>query len=82
LASDGRAVGNAIVMLSGDALVTPLSVRTTSFGSYRFSGLRAGVTYVVSVSSERFTFTAPSRVVNLSDNVYDADFVADLPGGN
>jgi hypothetical protein len=40
-------------------------------------GLRTGETYVVTVNSQRFTFSAPSRVISLIDNVADADFVAE-----
>jgi hypothetical protein len=45
---------------------------TSSFGSYSFSGLQSGETYVITVISERFAFSAPSRVIMLGDNVVNA----------
>lgn len=36
----------------------------------------SGETYVLTVNSKSFTFQVPSRVINLNDNVTDADFTA------
>ena len=59
------------------ALNEPLVVTTGSFGYFSVDGLTAGETYVVTVNSQRYTFSVPSRVYNLVDNITDADFVAD-----
>ena len=40
-------------------------------------GLRPGETYVVTVNSQRYTFTMPSQVIHLVDNLTDVNFVAD-----
>jgi hypothetical protein len=77
LSADGRPIRNVVVTISGNSLAVPLAAMTTSFGSYGFSGLAPGETYVVTVTSQRFTFQAPSRVVGLVENVYNADFIAD-----
>jgi len=75
--ADGRGIRNATVVLTGNSLAQPLVSTTGSFGYYTFAGLRAGETYVLTVNSQRYTFSTPSRVISLVDNVVDADFVAD-----
>jgi hypothetical protein len=77
LTSDGRPIRNADVVITGNALEHPITVTTGSLGWYSFDGLRSGETYVVTVNSRRFTFSTPSRVITLVDNVADADFIAD-----
>jgi hypothetical protein len=75
--ADGRPIRNANVVISGNALEHPITVATGSLGWFTFDGLATGETYVVTVNSRRFTFSTPSRVITLIDNVADADFVAD-----
>ncbi len=75
--SDGRGIRNARITVSGNSLSEPRIATTGSFGYFTFDGLTAGETYVVTVNSQRYTFTAPSRVISLVDNVVDADFTAD-----
>ena len=74
--ADGLGIRNARVTVAGTALPEPLTATTGSFGYFSFNGLRAGETYVVTVNSQRYTFTVPSRVITLVDNVFDVDFVA------
>ncbi|MBS1797155.1 MAG: hypothetical protein JSS81_25230 [Acidobacteria bacterium] len=68
---------NTTVMISGGGLAQPRITRTNSFGNYRFDDLEAGQAYVVTVVSYRYSFAQPSIVVNLDDNLENADFVAD-----
>jgi hypothetical protein len=75
--ADGRAIRNAAVVITGNALDQPITVTTGSFGWFTFEGLPTGETYVVTVNSRRFTFSTPSRVITLVDNVADIDFIAD-----
>lgn len=77
LTSDGRGIRNAVVTVTGNSLAEPLVVHTGSMGWYTFEGLRVGETYVVTVNSQRFTFSTPSQVVSLVDNMADMDFIAD-----
>lgn len=51
------------------------SARTSSMGHYTFDNVPAGETYVISVSSKRFSFAAPSRVVFVLDELTDVDFI-------
>jgi len=75
--ADGRAIRNVDVVITGNALEHPIRVTTGSFGWFTFDGLQTGETYVVTVNSRRFTFSTPSRVITLVDNVADFDFTAD-----
>jgi uncharacterized delta-60 repeat protein len=51
--------------------------KTNPFGYYRFIDLEVGRSYVLSVSSKRFTFANQSRLINLDEDLTDEDFVAD-----
>ncbi len=53
------------------------SVRTNSFGIYRFEDVRAGETYIVSVSSRRYAFPTSVRMVTPVDSVLDLDFASE-----
>jgi len=74
--ADDRGIRNARVVISGDGLREPRVATTGSFGYYSFDGLTAGQTYVVTVNSQRYTFSVPSRVISLVDNLADVNFVA------
>jgi len=78
LTADGRGVQNARIVVTGGALSEPRYAVTGTFGYYNFEDLPAGQTYVVTINSKRFTFASPSRVVNVTDNVADIDFIADI----
>lgn len=74
-----NALSNVNVTLSGGNLTQPLMMKTNSFGNYKFDNLPTGETYVLTVSSKRYTFTPSTKTVNLNDEVTDADFAADNP---
>ncbi len=76
LTSDGRGITNATVVMA-DSTGNTRSVRTSSFGYYRFDDLVSGETYVVSVASKRFQFSP--RTVTINDELSDFDLVADGP---
>jgi hypothetical protein len=75
--ANGNGIRNATMVLSGNSINGTRVARTSSFGVFTFDGLATGETYVVTVNSQRYTFSVPSRVVSLVDNVVDADFTAD-----
>jgi hypothetical protein len=75
--AEGAGIRNARVVITGESLPEPRVMTTGSFGYYSFEGLTAGQTYVVTVNSQRYTFTVPSRVIHLVDNLTDVDFTAD-----
>ncbi|HMT06872.1 MAG TPA: PKD domain-containing protein [Pyrinomonadaceae bacterium] len=75
--NDGSGVRNAAVSITGNSLSQPRIAKTSSFGYFSVEGLTAGETYVVTVNSKRYTFSTPSRVVTLTDNIGEVDFVAE-----
>lgn len=76
MTADGRPIRNAVVSITGNALAEPITFQTGTFGYYMFDGLRTGETYVITVNSRRFFFQVPSRVIHLTDNLADVDFIA------
>ncbi|MFN0138958.1 MAG: S8 family serine peptidase [Pyrinomonadaceae bacterium] len=53
---------------------TAVSTVTNSFGYYRIADLAVGRTYVVSASRKRYTFN--SRIISLTDEIHNLDFIA------
>jgi len=53
-----------------------LCMITGSFGYYRFDEIPAGQIVILSVSSKRFIFYQPTRVLNVNDEISDIDFIA------
>ena len=75
--ANGAGVRNAIITVSGVGLEQPVRVVTGSLGYYSIENLEAGQTYLVSLrASKRYDFPNATRLVTLSDNVQDIDFVA------
>jgi uncharacterized delta-60 repeat protein len=72
----GQGLSKVSVTIFGGALPQPVTVQTNAFGYYSFEGIPAGETYVLTVNSKRYVFAAPSRILNVSDAVTDADFVS------
>ena len=68
----GNGANNAIITLTDDA-GSVRTVRTGSFGYYRFDELATGRTYVIRVTGR---YTAAPRIVQLVDNLYDLDLIA------
>ncbi|MBL8183048.1 MAG: hypothetical protein JNL64_15725 [Blastocatellia bacterium] len=75
--ASGQGIRNAAIVVTGNSLPQPIIAKTGSFGYYTIAGLNVGETYVVTVVSKRFDFSQPSRLISLSDNVTDIDFIAE-----
>ena len=75
LSFDGSGIRNVIVTLAGNG--AQVTVRSSSFGYFTFEGVEAGQTYILLVISKRYTFSVPTRVITVTDNISDADFVAE-----
>ena len=73
LTPDGRGIRNARVTVA-DQSGRARTVTTNSFGYYSFDGVASGATYTIGVSSRQYRFA--SRVVTVTDNLSDVDFVA------
>jgi hypothetical protein len=74
MTADGRGISGALLTLTGGE--QPLMVLTSPFGYYQFEGLLAGRTYLVEISSKRYQFAEPARVITVNDNVTDLDFIS------
>lgn len=77
----GRGIKFVSLLLSGGNLTEPIYATTNHFGHYRFEGLAVGQTYVLQAVSQRYTFQSSSILINLDDDILNADFVAVDPGG-
>jgi CSLREA domain-containing protein len=77
LTPNGGGIKGAVVVLAGGNLPTPIYSQTNTFGYYQLPAVSAGQTYVITVNSKRYTFSNPSQIVNLQDNLLDLDFVSD-----
>jgi len=71
----GAGVNGAKVTLSGGA-ASATSVLTNAFGYFIFPAVESGQTYVLSVSSKRYSFAEPVQVVTVNENVAGVDFQA------
>jgi hypothetical protein len=72
LTSDGRGIRNAVVTMTG-ADGTKRTAVSSSFGYYRFEGVQAGETVIVSASSRSYRFKP--RAVQVFDPITDLDLV-------
>lgn len=78
LTAGGKAISNAIITISGGGLSEPRTIATGHLGYYSFEGLATGQSYTLSISgAKRYTFTNPTRIITLQDDVVDANFVAE-----
>lgn len=77
LTAGGDGISNALVTLSGGNLPAPVIVRTGGFGYYNFQGLQPGTTYTVTVSTKRYVFAQPTRMITPQSDVSNFDFVAE-----
>ncbi len=75
VSKSGRGLENVRVVLSGGDLTEPLYSQTNAFGYYRFADIPAGQTYVITVSSKRYEFASPSRLVNVEEDVVIPVFI-------
>ncbi len=71
----GRGLRGVVILAQGSDGVTRSAV-TNTFGHYKVEGLAAGQTCVLSASSRRYSFANNFRLVDLSADVSNEDFVA------
>ena len=74
-AADGNGIRNVAVQLTDAATNEIRNARTNSFGYYSFEDLPVGETYFLTVKAKRFTFAEPTRVLNLTGNLSDINFI-------
>ncbi len=73
LTSLGKGVANGMVVLTDNRGMTQ-SARANAFGNFRFDGVTAGETYVISVSSKGYKFTP--QVVSVTDSLTGVNLTA------
>ncbi len=74
--ANGRGIQNAFLMVSGNGLQHPIYAKTSTFGNFNIKNLPSGGTYVISVISKGYTFSIPSRVVSLNEDLTGMEFIA------
>lgn len=68
-----RNVQVALIEQDGTQHIT----KTSSFGYYRFDEIEAGQNVVVSLSSKRYTFVPSTRIIALTEDLADFDWIAE-----
>lgn len=71
--SDGRGLRNARLTMTDSNGVSRRAI-SSSFGYYRFDGVRTAESYTISVSSKRYQFVP--RVIGIFGEITNADFIA------
>ena len=74
--ADGRGIAKARVSLT-DAKGETRAALTNSFGYFRLADVRAGETYVFSVSAKRYMFSRPAQARQILEDTDDINFEAD-----
>lgn len=74
--ANGRGIrGARLTLTSPDG--TRRTTITSTFGYYTFDDVEVGHTYVLGIASKRYTFTNPTRVFSLQDELTGMDFTAE-----
>lgn len=74
-AANGNGIRNVMITLT-DSNGNTRTTRSSTFGYYQFDNVEVGETYVISVSSKRFSFIQPSQIISVNDELTNIDFVA------
>lgn len=72
--AEGRALPRTMITLQSMAGETRSAI-TNPFGYYSFPDVTSGETYIISAFAKGYEFSNPSRVIDLSDNIFGLDFV-------
>ncbi|CAN5216924.1 hypothetical protein BH10ACI1_BH10ACI1_34820 [soil metagenome] len=76
LTAYGQGMPNATMTIA-DQSGTTRQTRTSSFGYFKFEEIPVGETYLISVSAKGFTFSQPTQVRAVFEEIADVDFIAD-----
>lgn len=75
LTAGGQGIRGVYVTLLGSDGVPRIAL-SSSFGYYTFTDVTVGDVYLLTVSTKRYVFPEPTRVVHVVDDLVDVDFVA------
>lgn len=73
--ANGNGIKNVVVTLTGLNGSTR-TIMTGSFGSYRFTDVEVGQTYILGVAAKKYVFTNPSQIVSVNEELTNLDFMA------
>lgn len=76
LTANGQGIKNISVKLSDAAGAIRLT-KTGTFGYFRFDEVEVGQIYILEVTGKKFIFSNPTRVLSVSDEVTNTDFIAE-----
>ena len=76
ITAQGFGIRSVIVTLT-DSSGTVRTTRTGMFGYFKFDEVTVGETYIFTVSAKRYTFSQPTIVRSVLDEIADLDFIAD-----
>ncbi len=76
LTADGQGIKNVAVKLTGANGAIRFAA-TGTFGYFRFTEVEAGEIYLLEVASKKFTFSDPTRVLSVQDEISNLDFMAE-----
>jgi hypothetical protein len=74
--ADGRGIRNVAIKLTAPN-GTVRFVLSSSFGYFNFENVPAGETYVINATAKQFTFSQPTRVIFVSEDIKGINFTAD-----
>lgn len=73
--ANGNGIRNVSVALTAPDGTTRTTL-TNAFGYYNFDNVEVGENYLITVNSKRYTFPNPTRLISVTDNISDADFIS------
>ncbi len=76
--NEGRGIRGVTILLT-DAEGAVRTATTSSFGYYRFGEVAAGATYVFTARSKHYGFRQASRILSISDEIGEVNFIAAPP---
>lgn len=70
----GKGIRNVrITLTTSDGAVR--TVLSGAFGDYRFAGIAAGQTVILTAAGKRFVFSEPTQILNLDEDMSEIDFI-------
>lgn len=76
MTADGAGIRNAFVTLTNSS-GNSRTILTGKLGGYSFADVAAGETYVISVRAKRFSFSQPSQMLTITEDLTNINFIAD-----
>lgn len=49
---------------------------SSAFGNYKFENVAAGATFIITATGKHFTFSQPTQVLNIYEDIEDLNFIA------